>query len=442
MYTSMEQNEQLLDCLRWTATRIGPDTLSFEFKAGCVRKTIKKCLPQCLIHTLKEPHSDTAYLSQLRCFSFDTSTNCVPEAEMLAAITAFQEWIFTQAPHIEALHLPYNDAHLTAFAGRLQHLKHVEMDADAFAQGVSKAARQLPCLETLYLHIYKFYQGATEVNMLGCQHLRHLVLKSRYRYICSVLHEPKCRLGINADVSGYRDPGREDWAALQQKLQDAKDFCVKGYSPHEDSQVPRQPGVRGQLKVVETLTLDWPVRQDMCYEPDMYMAAEDSEDMVKCCMPVNGPLQSLKVLIIRAEAAMWCRIPSGLPNLEELVLHAKGNAKVSFESQRSTFSAKLKSLYILSEYGLRTEDESKNVEDLRQLSLQVVTDLARRGLTTSCVSARGDSRRGPSCMYLRPIMARELTYKELHDKVNKLARQCRCSACFDCLRRAGCLTWC
>ena len=435
----MEQNEQLLDCLRWAAMHIGPDTLSFEFKAGCVRSSIDKCLPQYLIHTLKKPHFDTAYLSHLRCFSFDLCPNFLPDTEWLAANTAFKEWILTQAPHIEALHFLYGDYHLTAFAGRLHRLKHVEMDADAFAQGVSQAARELPCLETLYLHISEFYQGAREVNMLGCQHLRHLVLKSRYRYICSVLHEPECRLGIHADVSSYCDPEQEDWAALQQKLQDAKDFCVKGYMPHQDSQVPWRPGVRGQLKVVETLTLDWSVQY---YEPSMYMAAEDSEDMVKCCMPVNGPLQSLKVLIIRAEADMWCRIPSGLPNLEELVLHAKGYAKVSFESQRSTFSVKLKSLYILSEHGLYTEDKGGNVEDLGRLSLRVVRNLARRGLTTSCVSARGDSRRGPSCMYLRPIMARELTYEELHDKVNKLARQCRCSACFDCLRRAGCLTWC
>ena len=330
-----------------------------------------------------------------------------------------------------------------AFAGGLQHLKHVEVDANGFAQGVTHVATQLPCLETLYLHVDKSYWGHGEVNVRGCQHLRHLVLKSDSRYIGSVLHEPKCRLGISANVGDYSPMGREEWAALQQSLHSTKDFhfSVKSYMPHRDSQAPWRPGVHGHLKVAETLTLDWPVH---CTHgtPDTRVAAEDSENLVESCMPVDGqPFSSLKVLIIRAEGGMRCHIPDGLPKLEELVLHARGYAKVSFEKPNSTFSA-LQTCYILSERHLYTEDKCGSVEDMDQMKTQLVSILAGRSLTTSFVSARGDSYRGSACMYLRPITARELTYEELHDRVNRLARQCRCSACFDCLRRAGCLTWC
>ena len=449
MYRSREEYKLLMDCLKWAAARVGPDTLSFEVKRGHIATWLAGCLPEALLCALKEPLSDKAYLSQLRCFSCELHIMYPSEAQA-AAVRAFYEWISMQAPHIEALHFPYRDPYLTAFAGRLQHLKHVEMDADAFVQGVSQAARQLPCLETLHLHIEEMSRGQGEVNVLECQHLKHLVLESKYRFIQSVLHEPKCSLAIHANVGTYFQPlQHKEWTALRQSLREAKHlvFSVKDYKPDGSRAVPWRPGLRGHLDYIETLTLDWPV----CWQygpgptqPDVYVAAEDSEDMMDSCMPLNRqPFSSLKILIIRAEGGMWCHIPSCLPNLEELILHAKGYAKVSFESPRSTFSAKLKSLYILSENDLYTMDKSGNFEDMAQLNSRIVKILAGKGLTTSIVSAADrDNHRGPSCVYLRPIKARELTYRELHDRVNRLARQCRCRACFECLRRAGRLTWC
>lgn len=437
---SVKQKRQLLDCLNWAAARIGPDILSFESKTGLIIPRIGNCLPEDLIRLLKEPRSDKADLRQLRCFSYDWPA-VRPSEAAAAASTAFKEWILTQAPHIEALYLPWNDPRLVAFGGRLQHLKHVEMDAEAFAQGVSHAARQSPCLETLYLHIN---WGQGEIYVLGCQHLRHLVLERQCGFMPPVLHEPRCRLGIRADISSYSKAGREDWAAFLKNLQNTKDFhiSVKHYMPFWGSQAPWRPGVRGHLKVVETLTLDWPMHYTQ-FSPTVSIAAEDAEDLVKCCMPVDGqPFRSLKVLIIRAEGGMWCRIPGGLPNLQELVLHAKGYAKLCFEDPDSTFSA-LKTFYVLSERHLYTEDTSGMFKDMDESSLPTVKSLAGRGLTTSFVSSNGEDRGCASCMYLRPIMALELTYEELLDKVIRLARQCRCRACFDCLRRAGCLTsWC
>ncbi len=126
---------------------------------------------------------------------------------------------------------------------------------------------------------------------------------------------------------------------------------------------------------------------------------------------------------------MKCCIPSGLPNLEELVLFAEGAAEVSFEDPKATLTA-LKAFHI---YGEPLRMDKKD-------ELQMLKVTASKGLWVSYVSANRPKCTG-SCMYLRPIAAPELSFEELQDRVRRLARQCRCKACFECLRRAGCLTW-
>ena len=80
---------------------------------------------------------------------------------------------------------------------------------------------------------------------------------------------------------------------------------------------------------------------------------------------------------------------------------------------------------------------------------QALDCMARRGLTMSAVTETAAEaaeneehvyRRGSSCMYLRPVSAQESPLAELHERVSRLATQCRCGACFDCLGRAGCLS--
>ncbi len=50
----------------------------------------------------------------------------------------------------------------------------------------------------------------------------------------------------------------------------------------------------------------------------------------------------------------------------------------------------------------------------------------------------GPNGRPASCLYLRPLGTQELLIDELWTTVEQLAH-CRCGACFDCLRRAGCI---
>ena len=64
--------------------------------------------------------------------------------------------------------------------------------------------------------------------------------------------------------------------------------------------------------------------------------------------------------------------------------------------------------------------------------------LEERGLVLGAAATEqhGLHERPTSCMYLRPVGARELTIGELCDTVGRLA-QCRCGACLACWQRAG-----
>jgi hypothetical protein len=46
-----------------------------------------------------------------------------------------------------------------------------------------------------------------------------------------------------------------------------------------------------------------------------------------------------------------------------------------------------------------------------------------------------------SCIYLKPIGAPDVSVRELFTTVERLAKKCRCGACFACLREAGSIKW-
>ncbi len=96
-------------------------------------------------------------------------------------------------------------------------------------------------------------------------------------------------------------------------------------------------------------------------------------------MPVNSrPFASLKVLIVVAWQSMICCIPTGTPNLQELVVFSTGAAEVSFDNPTAAF-AELKTLYVFGwplVVGLSESSKS-----------QVMENMVRRGLLLSTVKA-------------------------------------------------------
>ena len=104
-----------------------------------------------------------ADLHNLRCFSFQAREELSEDTSWIAA-GAFQEWVINRTSRIEALRLLQSKPRLALCAGKLQHLKRLEMEAHAFVWGVSQAG-QLPSLETLHLHVDD--HACEEINVLG-----------------------------------------------------------------------------------------------------------------------------------------------------------------------------------------------------------------------------------------------------------------------------------
>ncbi len=369
---------------------------------------------------LRDALSSKADLSNLRCFRSNAA---------VAPIRAFEEWVLQHAPHVEALQLPKSEAQL----GKLQHLKHLEMQAHVFVHEVSKAAEQLPGLETLYLQARRLVDRT--VDVIGCKRLRHLVVQGRFAHALPVRHEAKCQVAVH--VSGFclKQLYSTDQASWRDVPEATPDLVLLAEKPSSCRRLPEDSGMCARFARAGTLTVNWPANWlKGTGKPDTNCAVESAQDLLRSFTPANGQsLRSLKRLIIVAEGAIKCCIPGGLPKLEELVLFAGGRAEVSFEDPPATLSA-VKTLYIFGQPLL-----DMGTHDLRSANEKA----ANRDLLLSTVSPRKARRKNlccRSCMYLRPVGASELSFEDAHDRVSRLARQCRCGACFDCLRRAGCLT--
>ena len=154
------------------------------------------------------------------------------------------------------------------------------------------------------------------------------------------------------------------------------------------------------------------------------------------CMPKSGlPVESLRVLILHG-GLVTCRIPAGFPHLEELFVKARGHLSLDFEDPKTTFNI-LKSFYAYGEH-LTTN----NCNLLNKLLLP----LSERGLRIDTVTAASTSKGygsyyGLRCngLYFRPHDSEEVSIGALYEIVSQLAGQCRCGACFTCLRAAGCI---
>ncbi len=156
-----------------------------------------------------------ADVNNMKLFSFDTKRDVLEEG-LWAAVGSFQEWFIKQTSHLEALRLLQSKPRLALCAGKLHHLKHLEMEAHAFVRETPQAGH-LPSLETLYLHVCNYVEE--EINILGLYNLRRLVMRGMH--VQPVLCEPKCQLGTHLHAFVYNWPREvfEPRASLRQTLQ-------------------------------------------------------------------------------------------------------------------------------------------------------------------------------------------------------------------------------
>lgn len=414
----MKMHQMLSDGLQWAAARMGLITQCFEVQTGLLfNKGLLSWPLNCALLSSK------AQLSNVRCLSFQAETEYLAY-DATAQLQAFQEWVLKQVPQIEALRLLRTAPRLAGCATTLQQLKHLELEAHAFFGGSSQlqAAKQLPCLETLYLHARDRDSDREAIDVLECQHLRRLVVIGTYAYLQAVLCEPKCHLGIHVPNYHLRLAKLRNDSAMQKTFAATESLVLHDVGAYQSNCFRHDSSLCQPFGSMETLTLNWPVNQMVSGDPNPDFAVEKAEGLLRCHMPANGqPLISLKALIIVGKGAMTCRIPSwGLPSLEELVLFAEGTAEVSFDDPSGTLSS-LETLYIF----------GQPLIDMHGCDLSPIeADLAKRGLMLSTISikraGKGFKRRS-SCMYLRPETAPELSLRELYNRASRLARECRCS---------------
>ena len=228
--------------------------------------------------------------------------------------------------------------------------------------------------------------------------------------------------------------------AGQRSLGATSDFIIGGRDYLGGPPDPFAPAISATCKhwadiEALTITVNWPLD---CYKrkfgPKDFMFRQVSGELGRCTSIEMQSIHNLKVLYLVIETDMPCYIPNDLPKLEEMVLFVKGAAEVSFEDPSALFSA-IKTFYILGQPITST---------LGAVDMYVVVhSLAERDLYLSTVSATSAGmgyRHDSSCMYVRPITSQELPFEELYAKINRLVGQCRCGACFKCLREAGFLT--
>ena len=431
--------------MKWAAKRLGERTRSLEIRASHDSETMD---------FFEESGLEEALLgkaSSLRCFTFEPLAISQPAGWPSKAeskyhkdpdVHEFQGWVLEQTQRIKVLQLPNNAPCLGPVATRLQHLKHLEMEAQAFVEGVTQNAGQvLLSLETLCLRQGDKIQD--DVNVLGCQRLKRLAVQGKW--VQAIVHDPTCQLGLC--VNG-----------LALTLFASKPLGVGGQSLGATTGSVGVHTLPSASTDIETLKVTWPLPCDGHTKPEInekkFNFAEVEAVLGRCMSVHPQPLRNLKALSLAIQSGYRfshldrsCYLPRGLPNLEELVIWNAGY--VVFEDPLALFST-LKSFYIYGfplstnlygfpmtsdMYGYRSNDNRIDEIDMGK----VLESLARRGLILDKVHQWND--RGISCMYMRAHTAKALSGHELYESANKLATKCRCGACFTCLREAGCLTY-
>lgn len=89
--------------------------------------------------------------------------------------TSFSSEFFEHVPGLEALDLWQESIHLAAID--FQHLKHLEVAGFNFQNANVNFAKQVPLLDTLRIEGSAPEITIDEINTVGCQYFRQLVIK-------------------------------------------------------------------------------------------------------------------------------------------------------------------------------------------------------------------------------------------------------------------------
>ena len=270
---------------------------------------------------------------------------------------------------------------------------------------------QLPVLETLCVDGFPDkYTVVGGADVSECRHLSRLAFK--YTLLKRLIRSLSCHLSGHLKIldQNHMVIWNADTKAILRTAEHMELSCEDFFPPQAAE------GILGDLPSMRALTMSGQGLREAC--------------LLEKCMPLCGPHSCLKVLAMHADK-MQCRIPAGLPNLEELYVMAKQDLMLAFCDPDEIFSS-LKKFHAFGDPVTCCE------YDLLFKSLPV---LAKRGLCMESVEALMSSKsfsRIAKCFYLRPLMAEHLSITALYKRASQLARKCRCGACYPCLKAAGC----
>ena len=328
------------------------------------------------------------------------------------ALDAFFKWLLKQTLGLEAMSL-CRDSEFSSLGTRLGKLKHLELRSFKVVHLSSLSLAQMPVLETLCIDGSDKHTAVAAIDAVVCSHLRQLALKRTI--VQRLTRQPSCQLSCvtNFMTAHYQT---EVWTSHMKTVLNSAEHIELSDGDGEISQSAH--GTPAALPDMKALAMSGRVIDD--------------ETLLPKCMPVDGvPMQNLRVLAMHADTIKCC-IPAGLPNLRELIVMAEQGLLLRFEDLEGTFMT-LKMFYAFG-----TPRESTEYD----LLFRTLPSLVKRRL---CIEAvEGDMLSKPicsssKCLYLRSLKDEKLSMSALYDIVSRLAKQCKCGACFTCLRAANCI---
>ena len=404
------ESKRFLAALRWAAKRVGPSTHWLDLVLSAPRCIKSSTAENELIAAFR----DAQQLGQLLCLHADVYSRDDKVAQ------GFLLWLLKHVPSLLALNMgdmpppPPN-------AYNFQFLRHLQLGGESLPR-TFRPAKDLPVLKTLC--ITGCVSEKHQMDLLGCQHLSKLAMKG-----CSTQQmpmEPACH--FSADLGILNSFLEKVWCAPYEAfLHSVCELSLDCQDPFYTS--PESVGLFAGLPRLAVLKAAWPKKEMTFAEPERDSFVAGAECLLTHCLGSDGPpVLGLRVIILTA-ISMQARIPGHLPNLEQLVVLAEGRAELSFEDPEATILA-LKELYA---FGQPLKPDGMDI--LRMSTALVGSDRALCGASAQ-KSGKGFED-GSSCLYLRPTAAGALSMQQVYDMVARLARACRCGACFDCLSKAG-----
>ena len=418
-------NQRTILGLTWAAKHTSTATTSL----AVAFKVYEPCASSAAANPFIAACSGVAQWTNLRCL--ELSPRPLRDGRTDPALMDFLDWLLEQVPKLEAF-LQIRTRHLPARHITFQHMRCLAMTSHG-CQSYFMVAKQLPALETLCVSA-RCDTGLEVIDMSGCTRLRQLVLSDfvAQQLIWDATGSGPCPLTFELQ-NPMEDFARGSLEPLSNQAALAQQAIISCDNPNS-------PGLQwcvrmfGAFPLARVLALRWPVCYDELGWPDEDAFDEDAAHLFSWCMPDDRqPLSNLKSIIITA-CSMQGTFPhaSQLPNLRELVIKASGRLEMAFQSPIGTISQ-------LGSFHVFGQPLIPNGWDMIRL-MTASRALEERGLVLGAASRQRHGPRGrpASCIYLRPVGDRDLSIQELCTKVKQLI-ECRCGACLDCLRRAGCM---